>query len=181
MGLNAGWIALYSGVAAEADIILLPEFKFDYAAITNKLIDNIMQGKNYQIVVVAEGAEPEGQKAFRTISTDRANLLGGVSGIIMDGIKSKLGPESDIDMRNLVLGHTQRGGAPNAGDRILAQRFGQAAVQAIIAKNFNKMVALHGDKIELVDIKEAVKSARLITEDAPLVKTALDLGISLGF
>lgn len=178
MGRGSGWIALYSGVAAEADMILLPEFNFTYENIIETLKKNREHGKNYQIVVVAEGSKINGEKVFKSKLKTQASLFGGISDQILQVVSRELG--DDFEMRNIVLGHIQRGGAPNAEDRILAQRFGEAAVQAVINKQFGKMVALKGDEIVLEDIRSAVDHIKSVTDDHYLVKTARNMGISFG-
>lgn len=178
MGRSAGWLALYSGVAAEADIILLPEFEFSYQSIIDRLRANKATGKNYQIIVIAEGAQVGGDKVYKAKMEKQESLLGGISELIMHELNKELGEE--FELRNIVLGHVQRGGAPNSEDRILAQRFGEAVVEAAKAKEYGKMVALQEDEIVTVDIKSAVEKVKLVSSDFHLVKAAKNLGISFG-
>lgn len=178
MGRNAGWLALYGGIAAEADIILIPEFEFSYEKLINTLQTNRGLGKNYQIVVTAEGAQVGGSRIYRQEMEKQENLLGGISELVMREVRKGLG--EDYEIRNIVLGHVQRGGPPNAEDRILAQRFGEAAFKAVLNKQYGKMVALKGGKITLVEIKDAVEELKLVDEDNSLVKMAKAIGISFG-
>lgn len=179
MGRNTGWLALYGGVAAEADVILIPEFEFNYDALIQKLKLNKDEGKNYQIVVIAEGAQVGGTPSYKEVMEKQEHLLGGISELVMREVKRNIGEE--YEMRNIVLGHIQRGGPPNSEDRILAQRFGEAAVEALLNKQYGKMVALVGKDLILSDIKEAVARIKTVTRREELVKLAENIGISFGF
>lgn len=179
MGRNAGWLALYGGVAAEADVILIPEFEFNYEALVKKLQQNRNQGKNYQIVVIAEGAQVEGSRVYKAEMEKQEHLLGGISELVMREVSRRIG--EDYEMRNIVLGHIQRGGPPNSEDRILAQRFGEAAVMALLNKQYGKMVALKGRELILTDIKKAVAKLKTVESTDSLVQVARNIGISFGF
>ncbi len=178
MGRHTGWLALYSGFAGEADIILIPEVPFDYEKIISKLRKERVMGKNYSLIVVAEGAQVETGKVYQTQESGKENLLGGVSDHIMNQITKQTGEE--FEMRTVVLGHTQRGGAPNADDRILAQQFGVAAFQAVLEGNFGKMVRLDGTKVDLVSLAEAVAELKVVSPDDQIVAKARALGIEFG-
>ncbi|MBP9758917.1 ATP-dependent 6-phosphofructokinase [Candidatus Dojkabacteria bacterium] len=178
MGRHAGWLALFSGVAAEADLILLPEFEFSFEKIIEKMRLNRQLGKHYQIVIVAEGAQSKGSKVYKATLEKQENIFGGISAVVINEIGKITGDE--FEMRNLVLGHIQRGGSPNAEDRILAQRYGEAAVLAAINADYGKMIGLEGNSIKLVDLKTAVEKIKLVGEDHYLVKSAKNLGISFG-
>lgn len=176
MGRNAGWIALYGGVAGIADIILIPEFEFSYEKVITALRERRLKGRTYSIVVVAEGAHAAAESAVAKTEAGKENLLGGISYKIMAEIAARTGEE--FEMRNLILGHLQRGGAPNAEDRVLAQRYGVAAVQALHEGKFGQMVSLQNGRIITVNIDEAISKIKLVDQDTPLYQAAQSLGIS---
>jgi 6-phosphofructokinase len=178
MGRHTGWLALYGGLAAEADMILIPEIKFNYASIISSIKENKKQGKHYQIIVVAEGAQVDGNKVYREKMEKQESLFGGITNLITHEIGEELG--EDFELRNMIIGHVQRGGSPVSYDRILSQRFGEAAVKAVVDNEYGKMVALKGNKIELVNLKKAVESLKLIELDNEIVQTCRGLGISFG-
>lgn len=178
MGRHTGWLALYGGLSAEADMILIPEIKFNYESIIKSIRKNKEEGKHYQIIVVAEGAQVDGSKVYRTEMQKQESLFGGITNLITHHVANELG--DDFELRNMILGHVQRGGAPVSSDRILSQRFGEAAVHAVVNKQFGKMVALRGSKIELVDLKKAVESIKTVDPESDIVKTCRHLGISFG-
>jgi phosphofructokinase-like protein len=179
MGRHAGWIALYGGVAGGAEIILVPEFKYNYDKIIEQLRDQRTKGKSYSIIVVAEGARADDEKeAVFSENQTGENHLGGISERIMWKIEQKV--PGEFEMRNVVLGHLQRGGSPIATDRILANRFGVAAMSLAKNKDYGKMVALKGDDIVTVNIADAVHKLKLVTEDHNMIKTAKELQINFG-
>lgn len=154
MGRESGWIAVMSGIAGGADVILIPEVPFEYDELCARLKKRHQQ-KSFSIVVVAEGAAPKGGK--RVLQSDRKDafghvILGGIGRIVADEIEARSG----IETRLTVLGHIQRGGSPTAYDRILATRFGIRAVDAVQKGDFGKMVALRSEKIITIDLEEAV-------------------------
>src|SRR5690606_16369328 len=139
MGRHAGWIALHSGISATADVILIPEIPFDIAKVCDKIRERERSGRHFAIVVVAEGARPiDGEVVLRARAVAGANdRLGGIGEQVALAIAERTGKET----RSLVLGHLQRGGSPTTFDRLLALRFGSAAVRAIAEGDFNTMVA----------------------------------------
>ena len=164
MGRHAGWIALHAGVAGGADVILIPEEPFDVEQVCDVLRKRHETGKTFSIVVVAEGAVPKNGEL--TTSSGEVDAfghvqLGGVGLWLQREIESRTG----YDTREVILGHTQRGGTPLAYDRMLATRFGLAAVDTVAAKQFGTMVALRGTRIELVPIDEALAAPKLVTPD----------------
>jgi 6-phosphofructokinase 1 len=178
MGRNAGWLALQSGLAGGADVILLPEIPFDVQRIDAKVEERDRQGRMFSIVVVAEGARPEdGELVYQA---QRASLtaqrLGGVSYVVAE----QLAGVSDKEIRVTVLGHLQRGGSPTSFDRILATRFGVAAVELLDRGGMGRMVALQGDEIVDVPIEEAIAELKTVPLDSDLVRAARYTGISLG-
>ena len=142
MGRNAGWIALQAGMAGGGDIILIPELSFNYGAVIEKIRQRRSRGKKFSIVVVAEGAFPEGgSPVYQTAGG--AKRLGGIGQIVSEELEQRTGIES----RATVLGHLQRGGSPTPFDRVLATRFGVAAVELATAGCWNQMVCLQGGVI----------------------------------
>jgi 6-phosphofructokinase 1 len=154
MGRHSGWIAVMSGIAGGADMILIPEVPFDIDKVCDTLKKRHKQ-KKFSILVVAEGAMPtDGKLVLAGEGTDEfGNVrLGGIGQVLGHEIEKRSG----IETRVTILGHIQRGGSPTAYDRVLATRFGVRAVDAIAEGQFGKMVALRSETIGLVDIKEAI-------------------------
>ena len=179
MGRDAGWIALESGLAGSADVILLPEIPFRFEAISAAIQRRRDHGSRFSIVVAAEGAFPaEGQKVVQLSA--EANLgverLGGVGQHVAGEITQQLG----IETRVVVLGHVQRGGTPSPFDRILGSRFGIRAVDLVAAGKYGRMVALRGRQVLDVEISDAVNSLNRVDPEGELAAAAEALGISLG-
>jgi phosphofructokinase-like protein len=169
MGRHAGWIAIYSGIASGADVILIPEQPFDLDEVCEHLTRRHQRGRTFSIVVVAEGATPkEGTWQTQEEGTDAFGhvRLGGIANALAPEIEKRTGFESRVT----ILGHVQRGGTPSAFDRVLATRFGVAAIDAVHEKDFGKMVALHGADIVRVSLAEGVGTLKTI--DPELVKVA---------
>jgi ATP-dependent phosphofructokinase / diphosphate-dependent phosphofructokinase len=168
MGRSAGHIALWSGMAGGADAILVPERPFDIDEVVAHLRQRHDRGKTFSIVVVAEGATPAGSEVTATAETDAFGhpRLGGI-GVFLEGeIRKRTG----YDSRATILGHVQRGGTPTAFDRVLATRFGVAAIDAAMGGDFGKMVALRGQEIVRVPLGEALAESKLV--DPELYATA---------
>ena len=179
MGRESGWIALYSGISGGADVILIPEIPFDMEKVCEKITDNELHEKNYAIVVVAEGASArDGQVISKGVGeVGRAEVvLGGIGEYVAAEILERTGK----DTRSLVLGHLQRGGSPTTFDRLLAMRFGAAAVRLIEDGVFGHMVALHSQHMKSVPLADAVKSRKKVQLDSDKVLTAREIGICLG-
>jgi 6-phosphofructokinase 1 len=178
MGRYAGWIAGFAGLAGGADVILIPEIPFNYNAVSRKIQAREAIGKEYTLVVVAEGAKPQGGQFITAGETDadREARLGGIGHVVAAEIEQRTGKES----RCVVLGHLQRGGQPSQWDRQLCTRFGVHAVEMIAAEQFGMMVALTGEGMEPVKLTEAVANIRRVPPDGDLVQTARALGVSLG-
>jgi len=174
MGRYAGFIALSSGIAGSADVILIPEIPFDIDKVCDKIRRREAEGRHFSMVVVAEGAAPKGG----TVSLiDRAHArLGGIAEKVAHSIEQMTGKETRV----LVLGHLQRGGGPTTFDRMLALRFGAAAVRLVAERQFGMMVALQPPNIVPVAIAEALARPRRVRLDSDSIATARDLGISLG-
>ncbi|OGW76945.1 MAG: pyrophosphate--fructose-6-phosphate 1-phosphotransferase [Omnitrophica bacterium RIFCSPLOWO2_02_FULL_45_16] len=155
MGRHAGWIATYSGIAAGADIILIPEIKMDLDEICDVLKKRHARGKGFSIVVVAEGATfKEGQVVTQEEKLDAFGhvRLGGIGEILAVEIEKR----TDFETRVTVLGHIQRGGTPSAFDRVLATRFGVKAVELVLNKRFGYMASLKANEIVEVPIEKSV-------------------------
>jgi 6-phosphofructokinase 1 len=169
MGRHAGWLAVYSGMAGGADVILIPERPFDIDEVCEHLKRRHANGATFSVVVVAEGATPkDGGLLTQHQTTDAFGhvRLGGIGIILEKEIEEKTGFES----RTTILGHIQRGGTPLAFDRVLGSRFGVSAVDAISEGDYGKMVALRGTRIERVPLAEAIAEPKLV--DAELYETA---------
>ena len=177
MGRYAGWIALHSGVAATADVILIPEIPFDIQRVCDKINDREAHGRRFSIVVVAEGAIPVGgSTVIKSKEIGREDLLGGIGATTAAQIQELTGKET----RTVVLGHIQRGGRPTTFDRLLALRFGAAAVRLIEEGTFNHMVALDPPIVRAVPLEVATSRLKTVPVDSDTMLTARDLGISFG-
>jgi phosphofructokinase-like protein len=178
MGRNAGWLALEAGLAGGADVILLPEVPFDAGRVDAKTEERDRAGSKFSIVVVAEGARPEGgEQVYQEVrSSMTARRLGGVSYVVAE----QLAAICEHEIRVTVLGHLQRGGSPTSFDRILGTRFGAAAVDLIARGGLGRMVALRGEEIVDVPIAEAIAELKTVPLDGDLIRTARSMGISLG-
>jgi phosphofructokinase-like protein len=164
MGRHAGWIALYAGVAGGADVILIPEQPFDIEEVCGLIRRRHSRGRFFSIVVTAEGAVPrEGTMELAGGELDEFGhvRLGGIGQRLEQEIEQRTGYET----RAVVLGHIQRGGTPTAYDRVLATRFGVAAIDAAHAGEWGMMPALHGTRIELVTLADAVAELRTVTPE----------------
>lgn len=162
MGHHAGWLALYSGVAGGGDIILLPEIPFDAQIVAENLESRAAKKKPYSIVVVAEGiVRPTKETAGRYVAEMIRHLTG-------------------LETRETILGYIQRGGSPSPMDRILATRYGAAAVELIVKEKFGNMVASKGDKIIDVPLSDVGENLRLVPPDYSLIQKARKLDICFG-
>ncbi len=169
MGRDAGWIALEAGIAGGAHVILIPEIPFTVQRICDYVTARETYGKHFTIVVVAEGVKlPPELKENRRNGTV-GNLIGTV---VAAGARK--------EVRVSVLGHIQRGGSPTPFDRILGTRFGVAAVDAIAEGHFGKMVCLRNERIQCVDIREAIGKMKTVDPEGELVRAARAIGISFG-
>ena len=161
MGRHAGWIAIHSGIASGADVILIPEFKVDIDETCEVLKKRHAKGKGFSIVVVAEGATfKEGQTVTQEEKLDSFGhvRLGGVGEILAAEIESRTGFETRVT----VLGHVQRGGTPSAFDRVLATRFGVKAMDLVLEKKFGYMASLKGTEVVAVPIQDAVGTLKTV-------------------
>jgi len=164
MGLEAGWIAIYSGIAGGADVILIPEQPFDIQEIADTIKGRHDRGRYFSIIVVAEGAKLN----TRTPEIERRKTdefghvrLGGIGNTLAAELEARTGFET----RAVILGHTQRGGSPTAFDRMLATRYGIGAIDLVHAGKFGRMVALKGNNITSVPISDAVAKNRCVNQE----------------
>ncbi len=178
MGRDSGWIALNSGISGGADVILIPEIPFDMECVCEKIADNDLHGKHYAIVVVAEGAKARNSEAIHKEGEigRQEVLLGGIGEWVAKEIRIR----TDKDTRSLVLGHIQRGGSPTTFDRLLALRFGAAAVRMAEKGQFGHMVSLINGKMDDVTLEEATKKRKMVDVSDDKVMTAREIGICLG-
>jgi ATP-dependent phosphofructokinase / diphosphate-dependent phosphofructokinase len=176
MGRYAGWIALNSGVAGGADAILIPEIPYDLGRVAEH-VQTRMRTRGYALVVVAEGAAPQGGSVtVKGRELGRADLLGGVG----EHVAAELAMRAGCETRAIALGHLVRGGSPIAVDRVLGLAFGAAAVRAIAEGRRDVMVALEPPRIRYVPLADAVARTRLVPVDGEVVLTARTLGIAFG-
>jgi 6-phosphofructokinase 1 len=178
MGRYAGWIALYSGVAGGADVILIPEIPYDIARVARRIRDREHMGARFSIVVAAEGAKPIGgtTTVLKAAHGEYVERLGGCSAVIARQIEEL----TEKETRNVVLGHLQRGGAPTSFDRVLATRFGARAVELLMEGRFDHMVAFHPPNIVAVPLEKIVGRTRTVPPDFDVIRTAKACGISMG-
>lgn len=179
MGRYAGWIALESGIAGGADVILIPEIPYDFELICSAIKARSLRGSRFSILVAAEGAFPAGgSRVVARAADDRSTIerLGGVGQFVAHQIEKCL----DMDVRVTVLGHLQRGGSPSTFDRALGSRFGTKAVQMVANGEFGSMACLQGRKVVSVSIADATRELKLVDPDGEIVRAAEDLGIMLG-
>ncbi|MBX3272703.1 MAG: ATP-dependent 6-phosphofructokinase [Sandaracinaceae bacterium] len=177
MGRHAGWIALHAGLAGGADAILLPEIPYRVEAVAELIEARRARGKNYSIIVVAEGAKPLGgavSQLERQLG-EMPRLMGAAH-----RVAAQLEELVDAPMRVTVLGHIQRGGSPSNFDRVLATRYGVMAAELVQARQFGKMVALRNGEIVAVDLKEAIAAPKLVDPRSQIVEQARALGVTFG-
>jgi len=177
MGRYAGWIALLSGLASTADVILMPEIPFTYDSIIEKIEERKSKDKHYTMIVVAEGATPKGGELVTKGKTLGQEVqLGGIAQQVAAELTERTGQES----RSVVLGHLQRGGSPTTYDRLISLRFGAAAIRCVQEKDFNKLVVLQDNKLTSIPINEVANKMKSVPLDSDTVQTARDIGICLG-
>jgi 6-phosphofructokinase 1 len=178
MGRYAGWIALESGMAGSADVILIPEIPFSMDKVAAKLLERKKGGSKSSIVVVAEGAMPVGgEMAVREKAADGYVVrLGGMGDIVGSEISRRTGFETRVT----VLGHLQRGGSPCPYDRLLGTRYGAAAVELIARKKYGEMVSYQPPEIKSVPLEKAISALKLVDPNGELVKAAEGLGVCFG-
>src|SRR3954469_4759092 len=172
MGRHTGWIALHAGLAGSADIILIPEIPFSFESLVKKVNERERSGSKFTNIVVAEGAVEVGKSQFYL--DNEGIRLGGMGSYVSRQVEELTGKES----RCVVLGHLQRGGSPNAFDRMLGTNFGACAVRALANGQTGKMVALKAGEVITVPLAEAIANIKTVPVDGQFVRTARDIGIS---
>jgi len=180
MGRGAGWIALHSALAGGSEVCLIPEIPYNVEKVVDHLNDRYKEGKGFAIVVIAEGA-----KAKDGTVVSRKSDEAGYTNPRLGGVAYKLSEELrqagfKHDIREVVLGHLQRGGTPIAFDRVLATQFGVKAMEMAINNDFGKMVSFLDNEITSVSLKTATVGQNLVEPDSFLVNTAKGVGISFG-
>jgi 6-phosphofructokinase 1 len=178
MGRYAGWIALHAAIAGGADAALIPEIPFDIEAVCRKVMDREARGRPFSLVVVAEGAVPiDGEMVTKgPQEAGREVLLGGVGEAVARQIQERTGKET----RTVVLGHLQRGGTPTPRDRILALRFGAAAVRVVAERQSSVMVALDPPIVRTIPLADATRRIKTVPLDSDTICTAREMGLCLG-
>jgi ATP-dependent phosphofructokinase / diphosphate-dependent phosphofructokinase len=176
MGRSAGWITLAAGLAGGANAILLPEFEYSVDDLIDFMRRRLQNHSRSTVIVIAEGAKVDGHAIYST-GEQREVRYSGVSEVLMNAIAHRAPQE--FDMRNVILGHTQRGGQPNAADRTLSKRYGVAAIEAYEAGRFGEMVCLVDNVMTTCPIRDATSKVKRVTEDAYECYVAQRLGIFL--
>ena len=177
MGRYAGWIALHAGIAGNADVILIPEIPFDYRKVAEAIREREREGRKYTVIVVAEGAKPVGGEAtFLPRSPGQAERLGGIGEKVAREVERLTGKEARV----VVLGHLLRGGSPTSFDRLVALRFGTAAVRALEEGRSSVMVALDPPTVRFEPLASVIRRMKTVPLDGDTMLTARDLGICFG-
>lgn len=179
MGRYAGWIALFAGAAAGADVILMPEIPFHLDAVAESCLDRSRHGKRFTIIAAAEGAVPAGgQMIVNHVDETSPDpiRLGGVGKYVADEVSKRTGLES----RHIVLGHIQRGGSPTPRDRVLGTVFGHHAISLLMAGQLNRLVVQRNGEIDSVPISEIAGKVRTVQPDEPLLRAARSVGTAFG-
>ncbi len=166
MGRDAGWIALYSGIAGGADVILIPERPFDVEKVAESIRQRHERGRYFSIIVVAEGAKVaagSGPSVVEDMGKDEFGhaKLGGIANFLAREIEAR----TKFETRAVVLGHIQRGGSPTAFDRVLATRYGLGAIDMVHRGEFGCMAALRSNKIVSITLKEAIAKNRVVDDE----------------
>ncbi|MEM7106579.1 MAG: ATP-dependent 6-phosphofructokinase [Bacteroidota bacterium] len=180
MGRDAGWIALHTAIAGGAEVCLIPEIPYDINKVVTKINRRYSKGKGFANIVIAEGAKPK----YGNIVSRKSDELG-YENVRLGGVAYQLSTQlkeagCKADIRETVLGHTQRGGTPVAFDRILATLFGVKAFELILEGNFGQMVSYLNNEITSVALKDAIESYNFIDKDSFIVKAAKSIDIAFG-
>lgn len=179
MGRDAGWIALHTAIAGGAEVCLIPEIAYDVEVVARRINQRYENGRGFAHVVVAEGAKPKnGTVIGQAKETGSEHIrLGGVAYELSRQLKAA---GCTADIRETVLGHVQRGGTPEAFDRVLAAQFGVKAFNMVLKGDFGQMAAYRNNQIVQVPLKEATEQYKFVDTDSFLVQTARGLGICFG-
>ena len=178
MGNKAGWLTLYSGVAGGADVILIPEIPYDIDKVAKVVEARAKSNKGFTIIAVAEGAmdKEEAKMKKKEREARRAETHYSSSADVAQQLRDLVG----VEARSVVPGHIQRGGSPNAYDRVLSTQFGVHAAELIRDGKFGNMVAVQNNKIVPVPLKEVAGKLKTVPVNCDLIETARDLGLSMG-
>ena len=179
MGRNAGWLALHSGIASGADVILIPEIPYDMAKICELLTYRSRLGKKFSIVCVSEGARPKGGEVtvLRRVETSPDPIrLGGIA----NKLTAEIEAAAQLETRATILGHIQRGGTPTPFDRVLATSFGYHALNLVMSGAKGKLVVWRGGRLDSVDITSIAGKQRKVPVDDPLIRAARGVGTNFG-
>ena len=180
MGRYAGWIALHAGMAGGADVILIPEIPYDINLVAEKINQRNKIGKNFSVIVVAEGAKPkDGELVIQSVVKDSPDpiRLGGIGNVVA----MQLAELTENESRATILGHLQRGGSPSSSDRILATRYGIAAVELAEQGLFGNMVTLKGQSMSYDSLENVIgQITKNVEPNSEMVKAAKSVGISFG-
>lgn len=179
MGRYAGFLALSSGIAGGADAILIPEIEYDIEKVADAIKENIKRGKNYSIVVVAEGAKPKGGEVMvsKVVENSPDPLrLGGIGSHVADQLESLVG----LEARATILGHVQRGGTTTPNDRILSTRYGCAAVELLMSGKFGNMITLKGNEMSYDSLENVIGANKAVDPNGELVTIAKAMGVTFG-
>jgi 6-phosphofructokinase 1 len=177
MGRYAGWIALHAGIAGNAHAVLIPEVPYDIEKVAAHVRERTRQGRSYNIVVVAEGAKPVGGSVtVQGKAVGQAEKLGGVGEKVAHELEARTGKEA----RTVVLGHLLRGGSPTSFDRLMALRFGAAAVRALAEGASSVMVSLQPPNVRHVPLSDAIQRMKTVPLRSDTMATARELGICFG-
>jgi 6-phosphofructokinase 1 len=178
MGHKVGWLGLYSGIAANADVILLPEIPYNIKKLSASIKKKLSNGQNYLIVACSEGAlnEDEAKLSKKEFKKAREAMTQSVAYRVAKEIEAETGYET----RTSVLGYTQHGGNPNPYDILLATKIGNAAADYLAQKKFGNLIAIKDGKIATTPLSAVAGEIKPIPKDEPMVQVARDLGICFG-
>ncbi len=179
MGRYAGHLTLHAGVAGGGDIILIPEIPYDIDVVCQVCLSRSRKGKKFSIIAVSEGAKPKGGEMVIQKMVDNSHdpvRLGGIGHVLAE----EIGRRTGLEARATVLGHLQRGGSPEAIDRILSTHFGHRAAVLAAERNFTRMVAYQQGRITDVPLHEAIHQLKFVDTESDLIKAARAVGTSFG-
>ncbi len=179
MGRNAGWIALYAGVASGTDVILIPEIPYDLRVVCDYVAGRLRRGKRFSIICISEGARPkDGEQVVNRIDPTSPDpiRLGGIGQKLAFDLEAATG----IETRTVILGHVQRGGTPVAADRVLATEFGGAAIDLLMSGERGRLVVMQGGIVTHIPLEEVANKQRLVPLDLPLLRAARSVGTCFG-
>ncbi|MDR0402521.1 MAG: 6-phosphofructokinase [Treponema sp.] len=179
MGHKAGWLALYSGIAAGGDVILIPEIPYDIKAIGSHLKERAKTGKSFSIVVVAEGAMSAEEAKMDKKDRKKRWADSGIPSVAYR-VAREIEKETGMETRATVLGYVQRGGIPSASDRVLATSLGTAAADLLARGEYGRMIAQNGGVIGNVELSVPAGKIKFVPRDAPILDTAAAVGTCLG-